>query len=111
MISMRQGGSATAWNVKGTTNYDVTRLAQIRQNGATESSGGTPNKVSVTFPHSFTNTPIVHVTVYTNDESGSINATIKNASDTGFDVCVSGTVARTVLWTAEGEIDSISEAL
>lgn len=58
----RQGGSATAWNTAGTTNYTLTApTSVVTQVGAiTTAAGGT---ATITFPVAFSQIPLVYLTI------------------------------------------------
>lgn len=69
-IYRRQGGSATAWNTSGSTNY--TPGGVKIQGGAVSvsfSSSATSNLATVTFPSAFTNIPIALLTTFSNSSS------------------------------------------
>lgn len=69
-IYRRQGGSATAWNTSGSTNY-TPGGAKI-QAGAVSvsfSSSATSNLATVTFPSAFTNIPVALLTTFSNSSS------------------------------------------
>jgi hypothetical protein len=60
--AQRQGGSATAWNTVGTTNYDAPQNTKI-QVGIVRYAGST---VTVTFPEVFSQIPLVFFGTFQN---------------------------------------------
>lgn len=70
LVYRRQGGSATAWNTSGSTNY--TPGGTKIQAGAVSvsfSSSATSNLATVTFPSQFANVPLPQLTVFSNGSS------------------------------------------
>ena len=85
LVYRRQGGSATAWNTSGSTNY--TPGGTKIQAGAVSvsfSSSATSNLATVTFPSAFTNVPIALLSTFSNGSSTGrkVLATIESLSTT-----------------------------
>ena len=85
LVYRRQGGSSTAWNTSGSTNY--TPGGTKMQAGAvslTFSSSATSNLATVTFPSAYTNIPIALLSTFSNGSSTGrkVLATIESLSTT-----------------------------
>ena len=99
----RQGGSATDWNVKGTTNYTPSGGIRI-QSGVVDivfSSGAAT--ASITFPQSFSAKPIIFLTSQTGTHQSVTYDALANTSAVDIKG-VSGTFSGTlqVAWLAIG---------
>lgn len=61
LIMYRQGGSATAWDTSGTTNYTLTGVKTIIQGGTINvhtNNGASQGSGSITYPTAFANVPL-----------------------------------------------------
>lgn len=103
-IYRRQGGSSTAWNTRGTTNYDVSASSVKVQVG---SILVTSVDMVVTFPVAFSQVPLVFATT---NGAGSANtyAIVNGSSTSGFNIRTindagSGITSEGVAWMAIGE--------
>lgn len=85
LIYRRQGGSATAWNTSGTTNYTPGGIKMLGGSVSLSfSSSATSNIATVTFPSTFSNIPIALLSTFSNGSSTGrkVLATIESLSTT-----------------------------
>lgn len=104
IVKKRQGGSATDWDVQGTTNYDVSASAVKIQTGVKQITG---DPTVVTFPEAFTQKPIVlgvqHANSITNNVTVRITAvTTTTVSITTIDMNGAVNTGQSVAWIAIG---------
>lgn len=110
----RQGGSGSDWTVGGTTNYESPDAVAM-QTGATgdiSTTAGAATTLTVTFPRTYTEPPLVLVAVADKTGTDMQVAQVVSATETGFVVSVfnfdSGSGTARVFWQAIG---AISESL
>jgi len=108
-VRMRQGGSATDYNVPGTINYTIERTNLQVQQGVVQSTNGT---VTVTYPDSFENVP--HLMISINSTEAGVTARKITETASGFTCVVerpglsvgvvnfSSTANAKISWTATG---------
>ena len=104
LVYRRQGGNASNWQTAGTTTYTPT--APKVQAGVKSISINTTGTVTITYPVTFTNRPVVFISI--NCGSGSITHQVTDDSVSGFtvncrDVVTSGAITADVNWLAIGE--------
>ena len=81
MLTRRQGGHATQWNVPGTTGYTPTAVKiQVGSAHMPSADGSGNSSLNVTFPTAFSDKPIVLVSLNQGEYFGGVNAFVTNAS-------------------------------
>ncbi len=111
LIYRRQGGSATHWNIGGTTTYTPSTSNTKMQTGCRTFSLASPGGSAVTFvtfPVAFTSRPIVFVGGEDTGLVKVLSAKPANILTNGFDLdyninIISGTQNANVFWMAIGE--------
>ena len=104
IVAKRLGGSSTAWNTTGTTEYTPS-YAELQSGSTSVSISGGNGSTAVTFPDAYTYTPIVIATIY-NTLTKRCGCYVSAISTTGFTVRafdVDGeTYSVSVFWMAQG---------
>lgn len=106
LVTARQGGNATNWQIAGTTSYVPTNpIIQMGVAEITTNAGTGLGNVAVTYPNAFTNRPIVLISVG-GSSTGNIVSTFSDDATTGFTARVFktdlGAVTIQVNWMAVG---------
>jgi hypothetical protein len=116
IIAYRQGGSATAWDLAGTTNYTLTAEKTIIQGGSIivhTNAGASQGSGTLTYPTAFANIPLTFVQLLTTPSPTNHtfnNMVVQSRSATGCTIYINysgsqtGAIDDSVEWFASGDI-------